>query len=130
VDELLWFLLQIVIEIVGEIILGLAWELLVSLYRSMFDRSNWGIFAAMLGYLAVGVLTGAASVYFWPERVFHVGYAQGISLALAPLCCGWALATWGDFRRSRGHATSGLATFSAGAAFGFGTALTRFVWVQ
>ncbi len=127
--ELLWVLLQIVLEIFGEIVLGILWELLVTAYRIVFDRSNWGTLAAMLGYFGVGLLTGAASVHFWPARVFAAGYGRGLSLVLAPLCVGWALGQWGDFRRQRGHFTSGLATFSAGASFAFGAALARFIGI-
>ena len=123
-------LLQVVVEILLEIVFGILLEIAVSLYRIIFDRSNWGILAAIVGYCLVGGLTGGASLYIWPTRVFPRGTAPGLSLALAPLCVGWALATWGDARRSRGHVTSSLATFSGGAGFAFGAALVRFIGVR
>ncbi len=129
-DELLWFLVQLVFEIFGEILFGIVWELLVSLYRITFDRANWGILGAIVGYFALGAATGGASLYFWPEHVFHTVRIPGLSLVLSPLVAGWALVTWGDFRRGRGHVTSSLATFSGGAAFAFGAALVRFIWAK
>jgi hypothetical protein len=128
--ELFGFLLQIVLEIVLEVVVGLAWEVIVSLYKAVFDRSNWSALAAILGYFFLGAAMGGASLYFWPTRVFQPGFAPGRSLVLSPLCVGWALRVWGNKRHARGQLTSSLATFPAGAAFGFATALVRFIWAS
>jgi hypothetical protein len=123
-------LLEFLLEMVLEIVVGLVWEIIVSLYKAVFDRSNWGALAAMLGYFLLGVAMGGVSIYFWPTRVFQPGFVPGLSLVLSPLCVGWALAVWGNSRHAHGRLTSRLATFSGGAAFGFGTALVRFIWAS
>ncbi len=129
-EVLLFILLEIVLQIVFEIVFGMLWELAVVVYKAVFDRSNWGTLAAVGGYLLLGVAVGGVSIRLWPTRVFHSAFAPGLSLVLSPLCVGWVLAKWGDWRRARGRPTSSLATFAGGAALAFGTALVRFLWVK
>ncbi len=82
---------------------------------------------AGLGYALIGALAGALSLLILPRRVLPVVGVRGASLILAPLATGLLMKTYGDFRRRRGHTTTGLATFWGGAIFAFSMALVRFL---
>ena len=129
-EELLFLLLQVLIDLLGQVVLEILWELGSATYKAMYERPNRNIVVASLGYLLVGVALGAASLFVWPARVFEPGPIPGLSLILSPLGAGLAMHAWGEYRRSRGHVTTSLATFPGGAAFALGTALVRFLWAR
>ncbi len=125
-EEILWFVVQFVGELFGEVLL----ELVLATFKSAFDRPSRNPVLAAFGCLALGAAAGGVFVFAFPERLMAPAPRRGPSLVLAPLVGGAAMAAWGAFRRGRGHATSQLATWYGGAAFMFGVALVRFLLVK
>ena len=125
-EEILWFLVQLVGELFGEMLL----ELVLGAYKAAFDRPSRNPVLAAIGYLVLGGIVGGVLVMTFPERLMPPPPRRGVSLVLAPIAGGAAMAAWGAFRRGRGHATSQLATWYGGAAFLFGLALVRFLLVS
>jgi hypothetical protein len=130
VDELGVFLLELIVEIVGQGLLEILWELASSTYKSTYGRPNHHPAIAAVGYFAVGAALGGLSLLVWPERLFPPGPIPGLSLVLSPSVAGAAMHALGAYRRTRGHVTTNLATFPGGAAFALGTALVRFLWAD
>ncbi len=60
-----------------------------------------------------------------PIRILPNSRFPGISLLLSPIAAGWIMKALGDWRRSRGHEPTVLATFWGGALFAFSMALVR-----
>jgi hypothetical protein len=121
--ELLLFLFQLVIEVVGEAVL----ELGLAGIKEALGRENRSPVLAAVGYLTLGAIVGAASILLLPQRLVAAGPIPGMSLLLAPAVAGAAMEAWGRFRRRRAHVTTNLATFLGGAAFALGVALVRFL---
>ena len=117
-------LLELILEIIGEIVFAFGWE---GLGHSMRRRPNAHPVLAGLGYAIFGALAGGLSLLILPRRLLPAGGIKGASLVLTPLVTGLLMKTYGDFRRRRGHRTTGLATFWGGAIFAFSMALVRFL---
>ena len=117
-------LLELIFEIIAEIVFAFGWE---GLAHSMRRRQNANPVLAGLGYAVVGALAGGLSILILPRRLLPAGGIKGASLVLTPLVTGLLMKTYGDFRRQRGHTTTGLATFWGGAIFAFSMALVRFL---
>ena len=55
---------------------------------------------------------------------------RGVSLLLSPLGTGLAMHILGEFWSNRGKERPALFSFRAGAAFAFGMALVRFLYLE
>jgi hypothetical protein len=130
VDELGVFLLQLIIEFLGQGLLEVLWELASSTYKVTYGRPNHHPAIAASGYCFVGAALGGLSLLVRPDRVVPTGPIRGLSLVLSPLVAGVAMHAWGTYRRARGHVTTNLATFLGGASFALGTALVRFLGAE
>jgi hypothetical protein len=130
VEELVWFILQIVIEVLGEGIFAVFGELFSGIYQEAFNRRNQKPILARIGLCLAGCAVGGVTLLVWPNRALRNTERTGLSLVLSPLCVGWLLERWGRWRTDRGHSISNLATFGGGAAFAFGMALVRFMWAR
>ena len=123
-------LLQLVLEVVGQIVFeiaaGLGWESLKEPFRPERETSP---FLRVTGSFLLGLVGGVLSVLLFNLRLAPQSPLPGISLVLSPICTGIAMHAigewWGDRRRR-----PALFSFWAGAAFAFGMALVRFVYFE
>lgn len=123
-------LLQLVLEVVGQIVFeiaaGLGWESLKEPFRPERETSP---FLRATGSFLLGLVGGVLSVLLFNLRLAPQSPLPGISLVLSPICTGIAMHAigewWGDRRRR-----PALFSFWAGAAFAFGMALVRFVYFE
>jgi hypothetical protein len=125
------FLLELVVllvEFVFELFIELVFGELGDLF-GWLEPSTQSKLLAALAYFVVGAAVGLLSAVAWPDRLLPAPRTPGFSLVAGPLLSGYAMHTWGVFRREGGHSTSSLATFWGGAAFALGAALGRFVVV-
>jgi hypothetical protein len=125
------FLLQLLIEIVGQIIFealtALGWESLKDSTRR--ERETRPALAAV-GHFLMGVLAGVLSLFIIGRRVTPHSPVSGISLVLSPIGTGIAMHWIGEFWRERGLDRPALFSFWAGAIFAFGMALVRFAYLE
>ena len=128
-EELLFLLLQLFADVIIQVVLEILWEVCAAAYKVASGRPGWGLFWASIWYFALGAALGGASLLVWPERIFQPGPVPGLSILVSPICAGLAMQAWGRYRRRRGHVTTTLATFPAGAAFALGSAVVRFAGV-
>ena len=119
-------LIELVVELFGVILFQIPFEVGLSVYKNVWQRANRNPVAASLGYLVLGLALGALSELLHSERLTPAVGFPGLSLFLVPLIAGGVMHFWGEYRRSRAHPSSNLATFYGGAAFGFGFAAVRF----
>jgi hypothetical protein len=129
-EELLLLFFQIVGDILFQALLEILCEFVFAAFKAAFDRPTHAPALAAFGLFLVGSLVGGLSLLIWPDRFLPTSPIPGISLLIAPLAVGLIMHAWGRFRRSRGRVTTNLASVAGGAAFAFGTALVRFVWVS
>lgn len=121
---LVWCLLEIFFELIFEIVWGAGRAVIDSLEPSTLDAV-----LSAIAYFLVGLILGVLSAWALPDPLLPPPRTRGLSLLLSPLLSGFAMHTWGAFRRDRGRPASTLATFYGGAAFALGAALGRFLLV-
>lgn len=129
-EELLWFLFQLVLEAFGSGILEILLEIPLSKRKERRGVPNHAPIAAALGLFVLGGALAAVLTLAVPQRILPRGGTPGTSLILSPVGAALLMLWWGALRRAAGHPTTSLATWYGGAAFAFGAALVRFAMVD
>jgi hypothetical protein len=130
VDDLLLELLGFLVQIFGDVLLQVAFELIAEALSGTFGhRKQTSAAASVIGPILVGVIAGLVSAWLFPQRLIatRIGI-PGASLVLAPLVTGYAMHLLGARLRRFGRYPSHLATFRGGALCAFSIALIR-LWL-
>ena len=131
-DDFLGGLIAIIAEVLGEALLEIGGELLISL----LVRASRGLFVAFVelsppfkavGIALVGGLTGALSVIFYPHPLFHPSPVHGVSLVISPVVTGLVMSQIGGLQRRRGRESTPIESFWYGFVFPLAMAAMRFV---
>jgi hypothetical protein len=127
-DEILWAILQLVLEILlevgGEAILDGLFRLVG---KAVVDWEPGASVLAHISYFAVGCVTGGLSVLLVPHPVFRRTQFHGISLLVAPLVTGLVMSMVGSALRKRNRRVLAMESFGVGFAIALGIALVRFL---
>lgn len=124
IEALVWFLVEVVGSVIGELLLELGFETLASPFLK--ERDSNPILAA-IGFVLLGALLGWVTTWSYPNRLIANPPVPGASLVLIPLLSGAAMQWFGAHQRKQKRETSWLATFWGGALLAFACALTRFI---
>ena len=126
-EDLFAGLLAIVLEIVGEFVLQMIFELATEALGGLInDRKQRSPAVSAIGLVFGGVAAGLLSAWLFPNRLIATrAVVPGASLLLAPLATGVAMHLLGKRRRRLERQASSLATFWGGALFAFSMALVR-----
>jgi hypothetical protein len=129
------FLLEIVVQVFFEFILGLIGEVAVEAISHGASRTGWirktanALLPALL-YLGLGLIVGWLSTLIFPASFIRSSTLHGISLLINPTLCGLAMAGIGWIRRKKGTAVIRLDSFAYGFVFAFGMSLIRLLFTQ
>ena len=125
------FLVQIVFEVVGQVLLelltSLGWE---SLKDGVRSRREAHPVLAVIGQFLLGVLGGIVSLLIVSRRVWGPSPLPGVSLVLSPISTGAVMHGLGRIWPASYGDKPGLLSFWPGATFAFGMALTRFIYIE
>ena len=126
-EDLLAELLGALLEIVGEFLLQILFELAAEALSGLIKRGRQSSPAvSAMGLAFVGAAAGLLSAWLFPHRLIATRVVlPGASLLLAPLATGSAMHLLGKRLRHVGRYASNLATFRGGALFAFSMALIR-----
>ena len=126
-EELLAELLGFVLEILGEFVLQVIFELATEAIAGLIsDRKERRPALTAVGLLFGGVAAGFLSAWLFPHRLIVPRVVvPGASLLLAPLATGIAMHLLGKRLRRLERQPTSLATFWGGALFAFSMALVR-----
>jgi hypothetical protein len=134
-DNFLLGLIAIIAEVLGEALLEIGGELLISL----LVRASRGLSSAFLQlsprftavYLALlGATTGALSVLIFPHPLFHPSPVHGVSLVISPVITGLVMSQIGGVQRRRGRESTPMESFWYGFVFALAMAAMRFATVS
>jgi len=127
VAELLAELLGFVLEILGEFVLQVIFELATeALAGLVHDRKQHSRAVSAIGLVFVGAAAGLLSAWRFPNRLIATRVVlPGASLLLAPIATGVAMHFLGRRLRLLERQPSSLVTFWGGALFAFSMALVR-----
>ena len=123
------FIVDILVELFGELLLQIVGELIVNVgWRSvagLFQRRPHPIVAA-IGYAAFGAATGYLSIWLMPALLISSHPLRIVNLVITPLLSGAAMAAIGHWRRRRDLTVIGLDRFMYGYLFALAMAIVRF----
>ena len=131
-------------EILGEILLGLIQFLLELLLQLIFEtlveagvhgivevfdrRQPQDPWVAAIGYLFLGAICGALSLWLFPALFIGNATLRVLNLLLTPVAAGALMAALGAWRRRRNQELIRLDRFFYGFLFARAMALVRFIW--
>ena len=131
IEAIVELLLQILIDIVGEVLFELFITLgFESLTESIRPNNRLSPVTDSVAVFFLGLLAGAMTLLILKKRLSPYSPLPGVSLFLGPLGTGLVMHRLGDLWEERGRARPVLFAFRAGAAFAFGMALARFVYIE
>jgi hypothetical protein len=130
VEEILAILLQLFVEFILQLVLDVLGEIVLGIVKRSFGRPDRSYGIAVIGLFLSGCIVGALSLLIRSERFFRSGPIPGLSLIASPLLVGLAMRLWGNYRREKERPTTKITTFGGGAALAFGFALVRFIWAR
>ncbi len=125
-DALLELIFEFIIELISQTLMELGIECAAAYFRR---HTTLGTVLGLIFIPLLGALMGLYLSNMIPERILPKPGVPGISLFLSPLVAGLLMKLFGDWRRSRGHEPTIMATFWGGALFAFSMALVRWMRV-
>jgi hypothetical protein len=127
VENLVAELFAAILEIVGEFLLQILFELAAEALSALINRQRESsAVVSAIGMALAGAAAGLLSAWLFPHRLIATRVVlPGVSLFLAPIATGSAMHLLGKRLRHFGRYASNLATFRGGALFAFSMALIR-----
>jgi len=134
-EELLAAILGGILELFGDVILELLFEVGISalarIVRGVFDGDDTeNPVLAAIGYLLFGLVAGVASFFLFPYHLVRPSRFHGISLLISPLVTGLFMSQVGAFLRRKDKTNVRIASFLYGFTFALGIAMIRLVFVR
>ena len=131
--EILFELLLIVLQFLGEIVLQIVFETLGEVglrsLREPFRRPEppHPVLAA-IGYALLGAIAGGISLWLFPKLFITTEWLRIANLVVTPVAAGGAMCLVGYWRRKRDQALIRLDRFAWGFLFALAMAIVRFAW--
>lgn len=124
------FLIELLVEVFGELLLQLLFEGLAEvglhLFRQPDGGANPSAWLRAAGYALLGASAGGLSLWLHPQSFIHSSVGRLGNLLLAPVAMGLAMSIIGAWRRQRGQQTLGIDHFAYGYVFALAMSLVRF----
>lgn len=124
------FLIELLVEFFGELLLQGLFEVLAEIGLHLFRKPDGGAnpsaWLRAIGYVLLGLLAGGLSLWLHPQSFIHSTIGRLGNLLLAPVAMGLAMAVVGAWRQKRGQQTLGIDHFAYGYAFALAMSLVRF----
>lgn len=121
--------MEILIELLLELLLQIVGEVLVELgLRSVaapFQRQP-AVWWSVLGYVLLGSLVGAASLWVFPHHLTREGGLRLLNLVITPVLAGLAMMLLGRWRARRGEPLLRIDRFACGYLFALAVAVVRY----
>lgn len=89
-------------------------------------RREPNVWLAVLGYLLLGAVVGALSLWAFPAHLTRDGWPRLLNLVVTPVIAGGAMALMGRWRARRGDAVLRIDRFACGYLFALALAVVRF----
>ncbi len=121
--------LEILFELLLELIFQVFGELLVELgLHSLAEpfRKQPNIWVAVLGYVLLGGIVGAVSVWLMPQHLTRDGWPRLVNLVVTPVLAGFAMTLIGLWRARRGDPVLRIDRFACGYLFALTVAVVRY----
>lgn len=127
------FLLELLVELIGEFLFELALAALIDLalraIAKVFEtfRLVNPVLASII-YVLLGALAGGLSLLIFPHPLVHPSRLHGINLLASPVVTGLAMSQIGSILSRQGKNVTRVESFGYGFALAFGIALVRYLF--
>jgi len=133
-EDLFAALLSGIVEMLIEVFFQVAIEAIVALVsrclRNILSEPNViSPILAAAGYLLLGVIFGAVSVFVIPYPIMKPARIHGLSLIVSPVITGLIMSQVGVLLRRNGKKTVRIESFAYGFTFALGVAAVRFAYL-
>jgi hypothetical protein len=125
------FILEALIQFLGEIALQALFELIVELgFHGLADtfRRPKNPALSTIGFALWGIAAGAISVWLFPTSYIHDPLFRKINLIVTPAAVGFLMTLIGKIRLEKGQDLLRIDRFGYAFVFAFTMALVRFIW--
>jgi hypothetical protein len=147
-EDLLGFILELVVEVLIQIVFEAGVDAASRAYRSKADHPTRGDRRfrvapfvryslsranppwTTLKFALLGLGSGLLSLLIFPHPLVHASKLHGISLLISPLITGLVMSFVGRMIRRRGKTAVNIESFTYGFAFAFTFALIRILMVR
>lgn len=122
-------MLEILFELLAELLFQIVGEVLVELgLHTLAEpfRKQPNVWLAVLGYLLLGALLGALSLWAFPNHFTRDGWPRLLNLMFTPALAGLAMTLIGRWRARRGDPVLRIDRFAYGYLFALAVAVVRF----
>jgi hypothetical protein len=116
--------IALLVELLFNVLVEIGFEWIFERF-DFLEEGESGRMRAVVLFMVLGALVGAATVLVRPERILRAGPFGGVSLLVVPALLGVCMELWGILLGRRGRSTSHLATWYGGGSMGFGLAAGR-----
>ena len=89
-------------------------------------RKQPNVWLSVLGYLLLGALFGALSLWVLPHHLTRDGWPRLLNLVFTPVLAGLAMTLLGRWRARRGDPVLRIDRFACGYLFALAVAVVRF----
>lgn len=89
-------------------------------------RKQPNVWVAVLGYLLLGGLVGALSLWIFPQHMTRDGWPRLVNLVVTPVLAGLAMTLMGRWRARRGDPVLRIDRFACGYLFALTVAVVRY----
>lgn len=93
-------------------------------------RRRPNVWVSLLGYLLLGALVGALSLWLFPSQLTRDGWPRLLNLVVTPVIAGLAMMLVGRWRARRGDPVLRIDRFAYGYLFALTVALIRFNFAE
>lgn len=118
-------LLELIFQVFGELLVELGLHAVAAPFRR--EPKVWLV---VLGYLALGALVGAASLWIFPAHLTRDGWPRLLNLVVTPVVAGGAMTLMGLWRARRGDTLLRIDRFAYGYLFALAVAVVRFNFAE
>ena len=127
----MWILLEILLEILLPVLIELVSEFgFYQAYKTVRNPFRNSKLIEGTGYVVVGGMLGAASVFIFPQSFIGHYDLRILNLIITPILAGLAMMAVGSVRRKKGQEPILLDSFTYGALFAFSLQIVRFLFAS
>ncbi|PTT92033.1 hypothetical protein DBR42_02780 [Pelomonas sp. HMWF004] len=115
-------------ELLAELLFQIVGEVLVELGLHSLDppfRQQPNVWLAVLGYVLLGGLLGALSLWAWPDHLTRDGWPRLLNLVVTPVIAGLVMSLLGRWRARRGDPVLRIDRFACGYLFALALSVVR-----
>ncbi len=120
-EILLELLLELIFQVFGELLVELGLHAVAEPFRK--QPSVW---VAVLGYVLLGGIVGALSLWLMPQHLTRDGWPRLANLVVTPVIAGFAMTLMGLWRSRRGDPVLRIDRFAYGYLFALTVAVVRY----